>query len=70
MMTYPLFVIMIKSVAAFLAGSLRSPTLALIGALEVRSSSDADELKEPVIGLFEVTNLARWAWRDFEETLN
>jgi len=58
MMTYPLLVAMIKSVAALPDGSLSRPTLAVIGALVVRSSSDVDALKEPVIGLFEVANLA------------
>jgi hypothetical protein len=56
-MTYPLLVVKIKSVA-LLAGSLRRPTLNVIGALQVRSSSDVDALKEPVIRPFEVTTLA------------
>jgi hypothetical protein len=59
MVTYALLVIILSAVALFLVGSLRRPTLAVIGALEVRSSSDVDELKEPRIGLFEVSSLAR-----------
>lgn len=56
-MVYPLLVVKVKFVA-FPAGSLRRPTLAVIGAFEVCNSSDADVLKKPEIKSFEVTNLA------------
>jgi len=53
----PLLVVSVKFVV-LQAGSLRRPTLAVIGAFEVYNSSDADALKKPEIGPFEVTNLA------------
>jgi hypothetical protein len=57
MKTYPLLVVMTNSVA-FPDGSLMRPTLAEIKELEVRSSRKVDELKEPVMGLFEFVILA------------
>ena len=57
---YPLLVVITNSVA-FSDGSLRRPTLAVMKELEVWSPSEADALKEPVIGLFEVVKIASLA---------
>jgi len=46
---------------AFPDGSLMRPTLAEIKELEVWSSREIEELKEPVIGLFEFVILASLA---------
>jgi hypothetical protein len=60
MKTYPLLVVMTNSVA-FPDGSLLRPTFAEIKELEVWSSREVDELKEPVMGPFEFLILASLA---------
>jgi len=60
MKTYPLLVVMTNSVA-FSRWVVDRPTLAEIKELEVWSSREVDELKEPVMGLFEFFILASLA---------